>query len=909
LSWLDGVAARLKLLFSRRRSESRMEHELQFHVEMETERLIRDHGLDAEEARRRALVAFGGVQQHRETMREGRGSAWAAGISLDFKLGLRMLAKYPGLTLVGVLGISVAVIVGTVAFTVVRAVTNTRLPLDEGDRVVAIRNVDARTNRDASRTHLHDLAVWREALPAVEELGAFRSTSRNLIAPDVPAEAVSIAEMSASGFRVARVAAIRGRTLSDDDALEGAPAVVVIAYDIWQQRFGGRADIVGSTVQLGTVRHTVVGVMPKGFAFPANHQAWTPLQLSASAYKAGEAPAIIVFGRLAPGASLAEARSQLTTIGQRLSATYPSTHEHIRSRVFPYAQIFIDGTGLSTSPWGRLLHLGQVVVSLLLVVIATNVGVLVYARTASRSGEMAVRTALGASRRRVVAQLFAEALVLSAVASLVGIVVAHFVFRRIDALVQQSLANQLPFWIRLQVTPAVVAYVAGLAVLAAVIIGVIPGLKATRQRLSDRLRDLSGGSSMQLGRTWTALLIAQVAVSVAALPIALGGGAEWVRLVALDLGTPVTESFVIATPVLDLDRDARSDARATVAERRARYANVVAELTRKLGAEPGGFEVVLMSARPGAEDDTELDIDRPSSMPSHDTSAAGRPRRSAGIGYVDANFLDAFSVRTLAGRRFVAADFAPGANALIVNQAFVKYFLGDGNPLGRRVRPAAREGATSAEPWWEIVGVVEDFPGPPDRAALRLKAYRPLQPNAVYPMTLGVRARTLTTPSTVRQIRDVAMSVDPALRFTVIRTLEDAMSDEIKVERLGVFWIVMVTLSTVLLSAAGIYALMSFTVARRRREIGIRAALGARSGRVVAEILTRAVRQLAIGVGIGFAGTLALGPLVGDSSPLLQRLVQLLVVVAVMMIVGLIAAIGPARRALRVQPTEALRSE
>ena len=178
----------LRTLFRRGKIERELDEELRTHLAMETERLTRKCGLEPEEARRRALVAFGGVQQHRETLRDGRGGAWARGLSLDFTLGLRMLAKYPGLTFVGVLGISVAVIIGAFAFAAMRAITGTALPLDEGDRVVAIENIKPRGMGDGSRTHLHDLAVWREALTAVEDLAAFRIFTRNFIDADVADE-------------------------------------------------------------------------------------------------------------------------------------------------------------------------------------------------------------------------------------------------------------------------------------------------------------------------------------------------------------------------------------------------------------------------------------------------------------------------------------------------------------------------------------------------------------------------------------------------------------------------------------------------------------------------------------------------------------------------------------------------
>jgi predicted permease len=901
VSWLHGISARLRLLFDRRSTESRIDREFHFHIQMEADRLARELSLEPGEARRRALAAFGGVEKHREALRDGRDVSWLHGWSLDLKLGARMLVKYPGLTLVGVLGMSVAVAIGALAFTAVNAVTSTALPMDEGDRVVAIHNIDAQANDEARQTHLHDLEVWREALPAVPDLGAYRILPANLVVGDAAPVSVRAAEMTPSGFRIARVTPIIGRSLRDDDAIDGAPAAAVVGYDLWRDRFGGRLDVVGTDVQLGVTRYTVVGVMPSGFGFPVNNQVWIPLRLNALAYPRGKAPPVDVFGRLAPGASLAEARLQLTTIGQRLATTYPETHEHIRPRVLSYTRAFLDAPGLA---W--LFHLGQIVVSLLLVVIGTNVAVLVYARTASRAGELAVRTALGASRRRIVTQLFAEAIALSGLASVVGIVAAQVVFRRVEAMIRLSADDQMPYWMHLSVTPAVIVYVAGLAVLAAVIIGVIPGLKATRHQVAANLQSFSGRSSLQLGRGWTALLIAQVAVSVAALPIALAAGERWVRLMLVDYGTPETTSFVVAMPALLVNGEPPASS-ADRSARDLRYSSRVAELVRSLEGQPGGFEVVRMSTPPSGEDQLPIEVE--ASVVSSADGAVPGAGRYVTITHVDERFFSAFRVRTLAGRSFTAADYAPGATTAIVNRSFVQSFLGGDNALGRRLRHVPSGAGPAMQPWWEIAGVVDDFPALVDSDALEPKVYLPLRPAETYPMTLAVRARDLAPSAVADRIRELALSIDPDLRFVRIPTVADLVRQEAEAARMALLGLVMVALSVVLLSAAGIYALTSFTVAQRRREIGIRSALGARRGRVLADVLSRAMRQICLGIVIGVAGAGALVRLAGESSDFGGLVVRLLQVAALMAGVGIAASIGPARRALQVQPTEALRSD
>ena len=902
MSWLHGIAARAKLLLGRRAADARFDRELRFHVEMETERLAREQNLDAGEARRRALVAFGGVERHREGLRDGRGIGWLHGLSLDLRLGVRMLAKYPGLTFVGVLGIAVAVAIGTLAFAAVDTVTSTALPVPGGDRVVAIRNIDLKANDAGRSTHLHDLAEWRESLRGIDAIAAYRTMDRNVFPDEARPSSVRLAEMTASGFRLTRVAPVRGRYLLDEDEREGAADVVVVGYDFWQSRLHGRADVIGSTLHVGRVRHTVVGVMPKGYAFPVNNQVWTPLRLNPLAYERGKAPGIDVFARLAPGVSIDEARVQLTTIGQRLSADYPRSHENIRPRIMPYTRAFLDGP---STAW--LLHLGQVLISLLLVVIGTNVGVLVYARTASRAGELAVRTALGASRRRLVAQLFAEALVLSTVASLVGIIGARVVFGQLEGLIRQSADDQVPYWVHLELTPAVVLYVAGLAVLAAVIIGVVPGLKATRARVSQNLKDLSG-ASVPLGRGWAALLVAQVAVSVAVLPVALSGGAGWIHLALLDIRSPATASVMMVTPMLETDATPPGSDDGDGA-RRARYVSRVSDLARTL--EESGLDVVMMSSEPGGESGVNADIERSPAPAAADTAAR---IRYVATNHVDSAFFGAFGVTVLAGRTFEATDFAPAARGVIVNQSFVRHFLGGANALGQRVRPVdlPRPGTSSepqAPPAWEIVGVVTDFPALATPDALVPRVYLPLRPTEVYPLRLAVRGRRLDPAVIADHVRDAGMQVDPTLRFRTIRALEDLLEYALKLQRLAMLAIVMVALSVVLLSTATIYALMSFTVTRRRREIGIRSALGARSSLVLAGILSGAMRQVGLGIAIGVVGAGLVARVLGDSAEWEHLALQLVGVALLMVFVSVLASIGPARRALRVPPTEALRAD
>ncbi|MDQ3880666.1 MAG: ABC transporter permease, partial [Chloroflexota bacterium] len=444
MKWFHAARARFRLLFARRATESRMNEEFRFHLEMETERLMRDEGLDAAEARRRALVAFGGEEKHKEALRDGRGLAWLGGLTLDLKLGARMLGKSPGLTVVGGFGMAVAVAIGAGAYAFFNSYYYPDVPLQEGDRIVAVAKIDVQRRREDERL-LHDFLVWRRELRSLVDLGAFRTVQRNITGRSGPGEPIELAEMTASGFRLARVPALRGRVLADEDEQPGAPPVMVIGYDAWQSRFQGDPAVLGREVRLGRTVHTIVGIMPPGFRFPINHQYWVPLRIDSRATIApGAGPNLDVFARLAPGATKASAQAELSVVARRLAADGPRELARLDTRIVPYVDLFVNAEAQGE---GAQYAIVKFLTALLLVVVATNVAVLVYARTVARTGEIAVRTALGATRGRIVMQLFAEALVLSALSALVGLGIAAVGLDMLDQVLHEGFGEGAPFWV------------------------------------------------------------------------------------------------------------------------------------------------------------------------------------------------------------------------------------------------------------------------------------------------------------------------------------------------------------------------------------------------------------------------------------------------------------------------------
>ncbi|MGH7475251.1 MAG: ABC transporter permease [Longimicrobiales bacterium] len=897
MRWIDAARARLRLLFARGSAESRMRDEFRFHIEMEMERLIRNEGLAPAEARRRALVAVGGTERYGEELREGRGFAWLSGLPLDLRLGLRMLVKHPGLAIIGALGMAVAIAIAAVSFGMIYAMMDPSLPLNEGDRVVMLQNLDTRLNNPNRATHLHDLGTWREQLTSVEDLGAFRTVGRNLLEGDGEAELVRVAEISASGFTLARVPPLLGRPLLESDERQGAPDVVVIGEEVWRNRFAAEADIIGRTIRLGTTSHTVVGVMPSAFRFPLNHQYWLPLRLNAADYAPGAGPSLDVFGRLADGASMAHARAEVETIARRLATSQPEVYATIRPQVLPYTYTFVD---IDEPAIAWAYHLLQVLITLLLVVVGLNVAILMYARTVTRLGEITVRTALGASRRRIVLQLFAEALVLSSAAAVVGLAVAGVVLQRLNELLRREVGGELPFWFDAGLSPGLAAYVAALAVVAALIIGAAPALKATGRHIQAGLRSLgSGGSGIQLGRTWTLLIVTQVAIAMAVLPAAVHHAIVSARFGLAEPGYPAREFLQAWLAMERQETPPTSQADAYEREFTQRFARATSQLMDRLHAEPSVAHATFAQRLPGAELQIRVDID----------TVTGGAGRTVAWNRVAPEFFAAFDMPLLAGRGFDAADASEASMAVVVDRTFVETVLGGGNVLGRTVRhsAAARERDTelTADSVFEIVGVVADFPLG-DRPLGRLGTiYRPLAAGQAYPTVLVVRLRGEDASGYARRLHTVAMETDARLELHETIAMDEAGRSWQSMMRMASLGILLATLSVVLLAAAGIYAMMSFAVARRRREIGIRAALGAPPAQLLRAVFSRAAAQIALGVLVGLALAAALAVVIEEGA----YAALLAPVAALMLTVGLLAAAGPARRGLSIQPTEALREE
>ena len=817
-----------------------------------------------------------------ESLREGRGSG---GISwLDVKLGFRMLVKYPVLTLVGGMAITVAATIGVGGAEFMSDLLTPRIPLEDGDRVVRLGFKGEAPER------LYDFVTWRNGVRSVTDLSVATQRSLGVVTANGTTGSVNAAQLSASSFVIARVAPQLGRVLTEADERPGAPPVVVLGWEPWQRLYDGDPAVLGQTVQLGGVPTTVVGVMPEGYGYPINHSAWVPFHVDEVSVVPGVGPSVLIAGRLAEGVSIEQANAELSAIGARMAADHPEIYQQVQAEVVAYGDFLGGGDPMIAF----MLYGVRVLFIFLLVVACANVATLVFARTVSRESEIALRTALGATRRRIVFQLFAEALVLVGGATVLALVITSLSLRWASNLffeVQE--AAQVPFWWDDSLSPQTILFASVLALVGALMVGVVPALKATRGRLLTRLSQLStgGGAGLRFGGMWTAVVVFQVALSVAFLPLAVQQGLVVVDNPLERSDFPADQYLTaelardLATPIESLSPGDRDEALEVSRQ-------LFEEVRSAVAAEPGVETIALADRMPGMN------------HPFEEIEVRG-DGAAAPVGYearqlaVDPDYLRMMGTTVVSGRGLLPSDFVAGGRNVVVNETFVTNAMGGTNVVGAQLRYPTRPGE-EANVWYQIVGVVSDAEmddfGPGAFSAV----FAPL--GGTLTTRMFVRLRPEAGPMAARLYAIVA-SVDASLRLDRLATVEDAWRPVHRGNRLFGWIFALVAAVTLVLSIAGIYAIMAFTVTQRTREIAIRRAVGASAARVIASVFTRAFAQLLLGVALGCSIAI---PVMQDTLEEGPR--TLLIVATLLLVSGLGSCLVPIRRALSIHPSQAIKT-
>ena len=815
---------------------------------------------------------------------------------LDVKLGLRMLVKHPMLNLAAVFALAVGIPVGLAPSHLAQALM-APLPGDADNRVRAIRYWDPLSSAVAP-TWDGEFTYWAQTLRSFSSLGAFRTSSYNVALADGRANPAAGAQLSASVFQMLGARPLFGRLFDAGDFAAGAPDVVVIGHGLWSSRFGQDPDVLGRSILIGRHQHVIVGVMPDRFAFPTNETFWLPLR-PASVGGVGEKVRVQVLGRLADGVSAQQAQAELSSQGPppigAASANEAQERARLRAEVVPFGLLYLGlpAGGLTSLPEFRFV---QALMFVLLLVACGNVAMLVFARTATRLREFAIRTSLGASRARLVSQIFVETFLLAVIAAGVGVLVFDWALDQVN-LAGLAGESALPYWLSLDMTLATALSALAFAVISATVAGVVPAIAITGRAIAQNIR---GGSRIRFGRLTGALVVADIAVSVAAVGLAFAVSSHATDLQTANRATGIPASEYLAVE-FRLPQDGGVPDR-----QRVKLATAQRELVAALEREPGVRRVAVGDALPRMEHRSrpyELDgVDR----------APDAPLRWIRLANVDVDFLDALGTPILSGRDFVRTDAEEGSRVAIVNTAFVEHVLDGRDPIGRRVRFPTLSNTGNAA-WYQIVGVVGPLGVNVVNADRGEAVYLPAAPGAINPMQLAVHT-VLPPASVTARVRELALAVDPDLVMGKAAVLSDV--------RQGDWYLVMglaaglVVLVGVLLALAtsGLYAMLSLSVSERTREIGIRAALGASRRALLMTILKRSLVQIGLGAAIGlpiasrFVFELT-GTPGGGGSVSQSMVVALGLSTGIVLAVGLGSCLVPTRRILAIQASEAMHAD
>lgn len=878
--WLRRLFWRLEVLFRKGRAEAELQEEIRYHLEREIEANLRA-GMSPDEARRRAMADFGGVEQTKEQVRDVRGARILDDLLQDLRYTIRALSKRPGFTTVTVITLALGIGANTAIFSVLRTVVLRPFPYDEPDRLVTVWT--PQIGYSFNPLSAPDWLDFRESSESFEAWGVYLMGSVNLSGDAAPERVMGV-RLTADLLRALGAVAARGRLFTEAETEDPVARVVIVSDGLWRSRFGADPDLIGREILVNRESRTVIGILSGEFRFPgweslAEPGLLIPLSLGVTVTQRGSYY-LRVIGRLREGVSIARADDELNIIAARLAETYPDTNDRRIARVVPLRDIVL---GDSAPRLWILLGVTGVV----LLIACTNVAGLLMARNAGRNVEMAVRASMGAGRRRLLRQMLTENVVVALVGGTAGLILAWWGIGMLGAVVPGT----LPRVDQLRIDTLVVLFSFGLALFTGVLFGIVPALTTSTVDLSSAFRE--GARTVTAGRSRArflgAMIVAQFALS----------------FVLADAAALMLRSLWQATGSRELREPGQVLVAGYSAERERGEEIILPDpflepLRERLQGLPGVQSVGVSTRLPldggwtsevlGEGQEYDPNVDR---------------------GYVhmvcaSPGYFEAMGIGLLRGRDLLREDSEEGHLGVVVNRRFAEQFWPGANPLGKRIR------ANSATPWFEavVVGVVEDVRqyGLESRAepGVYLPFFPPFTPNR------WIALRTEGEPmALVPALRRQLAGLDPHLPLTQVFTaaeLYDSMATErrLTTQLIGLF--ALVALSLV---AAGTYGVMAFLVRQRTHEMGVRVALGASRGGVVRLVLGRSLRLALVGIALGLVGAVVASDVVGSLlygvGPLDPAF--LIGAVAFLVLVAVSATAVPALRAVRIDPVEVMRAE
>ena len=880
---------RLKNLFVRAQVDEEIDSELRAHIAMRMEDNIAS-GMTAEEARRNAFLRFGNRTAIKERATAADAALTLDTIGRDVRFALRQLRKSPGFTLAALLTLGLGIGATTALFSVVDAVILKPLPFPTAGRLVVIESVILANHRIGGASYL-DFLDWQARSHSLEGMAAFRTGDYTLIGAHDP-EHLQGASVSSQLFGLLGATPALGRNFlpqEDNLAAAGGTNAVILSYGLWQRDFGGDASVLGRVVQLGDQRFTVVGVMPKKFLFPIQAEPielWTTLAVDMK----GGAEAITaqrgahyldVVALLKPNVSMQQAEAEMVGIVGELNKEHPENKPRT-AHLVPELQML---TGDLRTPMFVLLG----AVCCVLFIVCANIANLLLVKATGRHQEIALRIALGASRARVAGQLLAESLVLGILGGAFGLALAVFSLR---SLVRVMPAD-IPRMESIGLDAPLLGFALLISLLAGVLFGLAPALQASKVSLTESLKKTGrDGGSADKGRLRSLLVISEVAMAVVLL---LGSSLLLQSFLHLTRVDPGFDPHHVLT--FQLDSPGLMDSN--------QFPEFFRQAVERMRAIPGVRAAGASAYLPLTGDHLRTSQE----IEGQPLALGSRP--IADVNIVSPGFFVTSGTALLNGRDFSAQDDLKSTPVAIVNRAYVHQFFPNENPIGRHVRPGIGNGYGQSEPpMREIVGVVNDVKQANPSVEPEAEVYLPL---GQCPFdTMSILMRTDNDPAgVVKAARAQVASLDRNLPIYHVKTLDQYFADSLAAPRFSSFLLGSFAALALLLAVLGVYGVVSYTVAQRTREIGIRIALGASSGNVIRSMLSKGMLLTVVGVGLGVVGAFGLVHLMASmlfgvraTDPMTFALAP-----CMLLCVAVIASYIPARRAAKVNPMVALRSE
>jgi putative ABC transport system permease protein len=857
-----------------------VDDELRFHIEMRISEYV-SRGMSPTDARRIAEERFGSVDRAREACviideqhvrNEGR-AEWFATIRHDVAFAVRLLRRHLLQSVVAALCLALGIGATTTMFSVANTLLLRPLPFPHGDRIVSVLSVRAGKRGSGMVSSYPDFMDWRARQHSFVDIVAIGNESFTII-QDTPSR-VSGSTVSPSFFRVLGVQPEVGRFFRDDEELPGAAPVMVISHRLAESRFGGTGAAIGAQVNVGGTIRTIIGVVPDLLRYPTGTDAWTPLKRSNSARGRGNRN-LEILAELRPGVTLAAARRDMAAIGEKMAVEFRDANTDVRIDVDPLRERFVGGarSGLVAMAIAAVL---------VLLVACTNVAGLQLARAGARAREIAVRTALGAARTRVLRQLLTESVLLSVVGGVCGIGLAVVASKTVAV----SIAGSVPAWMTFELDLRALTFTLIVSMVVGIAFGVAPAVVLARLQPSDVLRGGRGsvGSNRQLLQS--AFVIAQIALSVVLVIGATLAIESVVRLqnVPLGLDPHGVETFHIG---LQGQRYESS----------AERARVIRELDSRVAAIPGVEVSSATTYAPiaGCCSQFGTQIEGRTVPPGEELMVTGN--------LVTPGFFRALRIPLLKGREFADGDGPDAPPVVIISATFAKQFWPAGDAIGHRIDTGGGGMGT-------IIGIVGDIKqarliDPPEP-----QFYRPHAQDPWDRMTFTVRVRGANPGRIIPDVRRALHEIDPTLAVYGAITLEKTIDDAVSSKRLFGGLFVALAAAALFLAAAGVYAVMSFYVSQRTPELGLRMALGAERSRVIALVARRGARLATFGGIIGLSGGWLAARALSHSLYAVDASEPLTYVVAAgaLAAVAGLATLAPARRASAVDPMVALRAE